>query len=45
MQTNSLSIHNLNLTDNTLKLITDILLSLDDQGDKDELTRHTEKAA
>lgn len=34
MQTNSLSIHNLNLTDNTLKLITEILLSLEDQGEQ-----------
>ena len=45
MQTNSLSIPNLTLKDQTLNMITEILLSLDDQGDNNELTRHTDKAA
>ena len=45
MQTKSLPSSNLTLKDQTLSMITDILLSLDDKGDKDELTRHTGKAA
>lgn len=45
MQTKSLPIPNLTLKESTLNMITDILLSLDDQGDNNELTRHTDKAA
>lgn len=45
MQSKSLPSSTLTLNDQTLKMITDILLLLDDQGDNDELTRHTEKSA
>lgn len=45
MQTKSLPIPNFTLKESTLNMITDILLSLDNQGDNNELTRHTDKAA
>lgn len=45
MQIKSLPSSNLTFKESTLSMITDILLSLDNQGDKDELTRHTGKAA
>ena len=45
MQFKSLPSSNLTFKESTLNMITDILLSLDDKGDNDELTRDTEKAA
>lgn len=45
MQFKSLPSSNLTFKESTLNMITDILLSLDDKGDKDELTGHSDQAA
>lgn len=45
MQSKSLPSSTLTLKDQTLNMIIEILLSLDEQGDNNELTRHTDKAA